>query len=1090
MRDSDNVNVAKADTAADNCVSSGNNTNWNVQIPVAETQIVPGVEDNRKVITLVGTDADDEPILTFHITSLPVRGTLWQTDNGSTGSAEITAPDTEVTHSGHRVVYYPAENDNGSSIGNFGFRVNDGDYDSPPAAVTVNVAAVNDAPVITGQRTVSVPEDTPLTVAFSHLTVTDVDNSYPSDFTLTVYTGANYAPDEEDPSVILPAPDFYGTLSVPVRVSDGAASSGYHYLGVTVSPVDDAPTLASEMADVTVDEDAAPTVTDLGGVFADIDSDVSAITKTVFLNSNPSLMAADITGDTLTLDYLEDQHGTAEIVIRGTADGKTAENAFTVTVNPVDDAPSVAAEIPDVTADEDADPVLTNLAGVFTDVDSDDAGIVMSLLSDDNPSLVTVTADGDALTLAFQENQSGTAAITVQAESGGQTVTDTFTVTVNPVDDPLGVISGIPDVTADEDAAPATINLDGVFGDIDSDIPAVTETLLSNDNPSLVSAAVTGDTLTLEYQADQHGTAVITVQGEAGGQTAEDTFTVTVNPVDDPPVAENEIPDVTADEDSEETVTDLTGVFSDTDNDDASVAISVQSVSTPSLIAATVVGKTLTLEYRENQNGSATVVILAESGGKTVTDEFVVTVNPVDDPPTISVVEDQITDRNDTAGPVRFTVSDPDGDELTVSADSSDTGLVPDENIILAGADEDRTVTVTPGPGTHGEAVITLTVSDGVLTAEESFVLTVRNVYKISGQVTYFAGENPPISDMLVTLESEDGTFFTEALTDEDGGYTLSGIPPGGHYVLVPSKEGDPGTGAISAEDSSKIARSVVGALEMTEHQREAADVNRNGRVTSVDASDLSRYRVGLIPEMNENGTNWAFLPTAPTYPDLSSDMENQDIAAMVLGDISGNYSPGTGKDLRGFENLAGLRSAGLLSSSSLSVPVVLNGGREIEGIDITIEYDEKMLGKTDVTLAGGILEHEDYSLIANTGDGMIRVAVYALTGDLFTGDGPVLLTNFDIVGTRPGTVLEFTEFRCNETPVSDGHDKARDSGLSGGFYIGGTVSQRLIFGTEYDMGTDDPDGDGVIGMGDAIQALRQGNPGGAIRVLQCIVEN
>ncbi len=314
-----------------------------------------------------------------------------------------------------------------------------------PATVTVNVAAVNDVPVITGQRTVSVPEDTPLTVAFSHLTVTDVDNSYPSDFTLTVYTGANYAPDEEDPSVILPAPDFYGTLSVPVRVSDGAASSGLLYLGVTVSPVDDAPTVAGEMADVTVDEDAAPTVTDLGGVFGDIDSDVSAMARTVLSNDNPSLVTADITGETLTLDYLKEQHGTAEITVRGTADGKTAEDTFTITVNPVDDAPSVAAEIPDVTADEDAAPVTVNLDGVFTDVDNDDTAIVKTVLSDDNPSLVAATVAGDTLTLEFQENQNGTATITVQASSEGRITEDTFTVTVNPVDDPLTVVSGIPD---------------------------------------------------------------------------------------------------------------------------------------------------------------------------------------------------------------------------------------------------------------------------------------------------------------------------------------------------------------------------------------------------------------------------------------------------------------------------------------------------------------------------------------------------------------------------------------------------------------------------------------------------------------------
>ncbi|RLB99901.1 MAG: hypothetical protein DRI57_32965, partial [Deltaproteobacteria bacterium] len=327
-------------------------------------------------------------------------------------------------------------------------------------------------------------------------------------------------------------PDRNGTAAVVIRGTSNGRTADDSFT-VTVNPVDDPLYVADALPDVTADEDAADTVTDLGSLFGDIDSPV--IVKTVLSDSSPSLISASITGDTLTLDYLENQHGAAEIVIRGTADGATADDTFTVTVNPVDDAPSVAGEIGDVTADEDAPPVTVNLDGVFTDVDNDDTAIVKTVLSDDNPSLVSATVAGDTLTLEFQENQNGTAMITVQASSGGRVTEDTFTVTVNPVDDPLTVISGIQDVAADEDAAPAAINLGGVFGDIDSDISAITKSLLLNDSPSLVSATVTGDILTLEYQADQSGTAAIIVQGNSDGQTAEDTFTVTVSPVDDPP---------------------------------------------------------------------------------------------------------------------------------------------------------------------------------------------------------------------------------------------------------------------------------------------------------------------------------------------------------------------------------------------------------------------------------------------------------------------------------------------------------------------------------------------------------------------------
>lgn len=95
------------------------------------------------------------------------------------------------------------------------------------------VANANDAPVITGQTPNPIPLErgTPLTITLGHLLVTDPDNAYPSDFTLTVLNGMNYS---RNGNTITPAPNFVGTLSVPVRVNDGTANSGNFNLAVSV----------------------------------------------------------------------------------------------------------------------------------------------------------------------------------------------------------------------------------------------------------------------------------------------------------------------------------------------------------------------------------------------------------------------------------------------------------------------------------------------------------------------------------------------------------------------------------------------------------------------------------------------------------------------------------------------------------------------------------------------------------------------------------------------------------------------------------------------------------------------------------------
>lgn len=151
-------------------------------------------------------------------------------------------------------------------------------YDEDAAIFTVT--AVNDPPLITAQAQVlTVPEETALDIMLAHLSVTDVDNDYPEDFTLTVMTGSNY---QLSGNTITPDFGFYGELTVPVKVNDGDADSNTFNLTVTVTQGGVTPVLPSNFwgyIHFAAGDPALPTTGDILYVYLDAES--TAITNTV-----------------------------------------------------------------------------------------------------------------------------------------------------------------------------------------------------------------------------------------------------------------------------------------------------------------------------------------------------------------------------------------------------------------------------------------------------------------------------------------------------------------------------------------------------------------------------------------------------------------------------------------------------------------------------------------------------------------------------------------------------------------------------------------------------------------------------------------
>ncbi|MDJ0906252.1 MAG: FG-GAP-like repeat-containing protein [Woeseiaceae bacterium] len=163
--------------------------------------------------------------------------------------------------------------------------VNDGVADSPPFDLLITVTAVNDAPVITGLvAPLSTPEDTPIDIEVTDLEVTDPDNTFPTDFTLTLQNGANYT---VDGNTVTPAENFNGQISIPATVNDGELNSAVFNIPVTVTSVNDVPVLETPIGGQQAVEDS-PFNLDVSGNFSDPEGD----TLTFSANWSPARPSA------------------------------------------------------------------------------------------------------------------------------------------------------------------------------------------------------------------------------------------------------------------------------------------------------------------------------------------------------------------------------------------------------------------------------------------------------------------------------------------------------------------------------------------------------------------------------------------------------------------------------------------------------------------------------------------------------------------------------------------------------------------------------------------------------------------------------
>jgi hypothetical protein len=546
-----------------------------------------------------------------------------------------------------------------------------------------------------------------------------------------------------------PLTSAFGSATITVTVNDGGASNNTisRSFVVTVNSANDLPTL-NALSNLAVSEDAGLQTVNLSGISSGAANELQTLSVTA-TSSNPGLIpnpfvtytSPNATGS-LSFTPALSSSGSATITVvvnDGGTSNNTVSRSFVVTVNSANDAPTLNT-LSDISINEDSGLQTVNLSGISSGATNEIQTLAVTATSS-NPSLipnpfVTYTSPNATGTLTMTPAASafGSATITVTVNDGGASnnvVSRSFTVTVNPVNDPPR-INALSNITINEDAGVQTVDLSGISSGATNEVQTLTVTATSS-NPGLIPNPIVSYTspdatgaLTFTPVSSVFGSATITVTVNDGGTSnnpVSRSFTVTTISVNDEPTL-GALVNVNIDENAGPQTVNLSNISSGATNEIQTLTVTATS-SNPSLIPNPSITYTspngtgsLSFTPVAFASGSATITVTVNDGStsnNTVSRLFTVLVNQVNQPPSISTFTNRIMAVSTTTPAIPFTISDIEttASSLTLSAKSGNPVLVA------------RTVTITPASGQTGISMISIVVSDGSASTTNTFQLTV-----------------------------------------------------------------------------------------------------------------------------------------------------------------------------------------------------------------------------------------------------------------------------------------------------------------------------------------------------------------------------
>ena len=322
-------------------------TSSQVLLPTA----VINIQDRLTAVNDVFTINEDAPVNSYNVVANDVdrfgtsRGIISVTQPTEGGTVSFDGVGTAQT-----IRFTPAANYNGPVT--FTYTIRNNINDVATGTVTMNVTAVNDAPIVINTA-FSVTEDpaSPLLIAPTDVFSPGPANESSQLITLAIVTPppANQGTAVINASGILeftPAANFVGTVNMVVRGTDNGtpAQSTNATLTVTVSAVNDAPVIVQTTYSVAEDT-AAGVVILPTQIFTPGPSNESAQTITLSLITLPTAsqgVATILPNGSLQFVPALNFFGPVNFVVRGTDNGTPAlstDATLTINVTPVNDGP-------------------------------------------------------------------------------------------------------------------------------------------------------------------------------------------------------------------------------------------------------------------------------------------------------------------------------------------------------------------------------------------------------------------------------------------------------------------------------------------------------------------------------------------------------------------------------------------------------------------------------------------------------------------------------------------------------------------------------------------------------------------------------
>ncbi|EPE5297306.1 tandem-95 repeat protein [Vibrio parahaemolyticus] len=734
-------------------------------VPTIKVDAVESITENAvSTDTVVAT-------LTVRDTDTPEDQLTVSLENNSNGYFVLVGNEVKLTQAGVDAVNNDELNLKDLTIS---ASVSDGVNPTANDSDSLIVNRVNDAPTIKVDAVESITEDAVSTdTVVATLTVRDTDT--PEDqLTVSLENNSNgyFVLVGNEVKLTQAGVDAVNNdelnlkdLTISASVSDGVNPTANDSDSLIVNRVNDAPVAKDDIA--TTQEDTAVTIDVLPN-----DSDVDGDKLSIQSASVPEAQGkVEIVDGKLVFTPAENFHGDAEITYTLTDGALTDQATVNVTVNAVNDTPVVESNLADQTLAEDFTPYTIDLNTAFSDVDNVDGELTFSVSGNSN---VLVSIENGIATISPTADWNGSETLTFTAtDPSGESVSQTVDFTVAPVVD---IEADSADVVED---TPTIINVLGndTFESTDKVVS------LDADNGPKNGTVIVNNDGTVTYTPDDNyvGKDTFTYVVTSGGVSESTTVEVNVTPVNDAPVAKDDI--ATTQEDTAVTIDVLTN---DTDVDGDTLSIQSASVPSDQGTVEIVDGK-LVFTPAENFNGDAEITYTVTDGQLTDEAKVTVTVNPVNDAPTIkvdaveSITEDAVSIDTVVAA---LTVRDTDTPEeqLAVSLENNSNGyfvLVGDEvKLTQAGVDA-----VNNDELNLKDLTISASVSDGVNpTASDSDSLIVNRV-----------NDAPTVENAIADQElSEDFATYTIDLNDafKDSDSALNFSVSGNSNVLVSIENG------------------------------------------------------------------------------------------------------------------------------------------------------------------------------------------------------------------------------------------------------------------------------------------------------------